>query len=59
MSNEQKLIDMMFTLAMVMREKHGMRHMTNEQLAEWIARNLSDCGFDTEPVGSSWGILKQ
>ena len=58
MSREQKLIDIMFQLAMVMREKKGMRHMTKEQLAEWIARNLDDCGFRTKPIGSSWGVLQ-
>ena len=58
MSNEQKLIDITFQLAMVMREKRGMRHMTKEQLAAWVARNLRDCGFDTQPLGSSWGVLK-
>ena len=58
MNNEQQLIDMMFTLGMIMRDKSGMRHMTREQLAKWIARNLRDCGFDTEPIGSSWGVLK-
>ena len=48
----------MFTLAMRVREEGGMRYHTKEQLAEWIARNLRDLGFDTQPMGSSWGVLK-
>ena len=59
MKNEQQLIDMMFTLAMMMRDKSGMRYMTKEQLAEWVARNLADCGYITEPMGSSHGVLKK
>lgn len=47
----QKLIDICFLCGLTsfsgsMQEK-----------AEWIARQLRLCGFDTKPVGASWGIL--
>ena len=54
--NDQKLIDITFEIALVAANYlHGK---TNEEIAEWVAKQLRDCGFDTEPRGASWGILK-
>jgi hypothetical protein len=32
---------------------------SNLEKAMWVARQLRDSGFDTHPVGMSWGILKE
>jgi hypothetical protein len=54
--NDQKLIDITFEIALVAANYlHGK---SNEEIAEWVAKQLRDCGFDTEPRGASWGILK-
>lgn len=28
-----------------------------DQIMEWVAHNLKECGFPTRSVGSSWGVL--
>lgn len=52
---EQKLVDIMFQVAMVAAEHlHGK---TDEEIAEWVRQQLDGCGFPTTPIGSSWGHL--
>ncbi len=56
---EQKLIDICFSIAITV--KNYQRHFevfTDEEMAEWTARELKNCGFPTTPVGSSWGKLQ-
>ena len=31
---------------------HQEKHM------EWVAKQLEGCGFETKPVGASWGVLQ-
>jgi hypothetical protein len=55
----QKLIDLCFELVIKVRPD-----MTKEvraeraERAEWVAKSLKECGFDTRPMGMSWGVLK-
>lgn len=61
-SSEQKLIDITFSVAMMMHDPKFRDHFANlarEQLAEWVASQLRGCGFDTFPCGASWGVLKR
>jgi hypothetical protein len=63
-NREQELIDIMFQIAQFSAiyhkadtkdayfEKHAA-HM------EWVAEQLRQCGFDTQPMGASWGVLKK
>jgi len=59
---EQKLVDIMFEIALLISdrsdEKHDLTKWSNEKKADWIADQLRKCGFDTYRCGSSWGILK-
>lgn len=55
-TNEQKLIDIMFEIAMV--SATHMKDKSNAEIAAWVSKQLGECGFKTEPCGSSWGILK-
>ena len=56
-SSKQELIDIMFQVAMVAAQHlHGK---SNEEIAEWVAKQLRDCGYDTFPCGASWGVLKE
>ncbi len=64
--NEQKLVDLCFQTALTLSTPGTDRHdqpydMTKwpiEKKAEWVAKQLRGCGFDTTPCGSLWGVLK-
>lgn len=57
-SNEQKLVDICFQLALTMRSNRKyFKKLTIEETAEWVARQLKECGFPTTPMGMSWGVL--
>lgn len=59
MNREQKLVDICFSIGMLMSDpQHDFVKMDNEQKAEYIARQLRSCGFDTYPCGALWGVLK-
>ena len=55
---EQKLVDICFEVALTIGENTTLRNLPKEKLAEWVARQLRLCGFDTEPQGSCWGVLR-
>lgn len=57
-SNEQKLINIMFQIGLTIHNSEWFQGKTNEEVAEWIASQLRECGFDTQPMGCSWGVLK-
>jgi len=54
---EQKLIDIMFETGLMIKDNPVLQRMSNEELATWIRKQLSECGFHTIPMGSSWGQL--
>lgn len=57
---EQKLIDICFQIGLAVHSNEWFfREKSSEQVAEWIATQLSECGFPTRPVGGSWGILEK
>lgn len=58
---EQKLIDIAFELVGVISDPKYAAHfepMTHEERMDWVAHQLRQCGFDTSPVGMSWGVLR-
>jgi hypothetical protein len=55
-SKEQELIDIIFQIALMCAER--MHDKSREEIAEWVAHQLRECGFDTQPLGASWGVLK-
>ena len=58
MNREQKLIDALFEIAMVIRFKpECFQDHDTESLARWIRRQLRGLGFYTAPLGCSWGVL--
>ena len=60
MSDMQKLVDVCFEIGIVISDpKYDFGKQTQEQRAEWIARQLRLTGFDTTPCGGSWGVLKK
>lgn len=67
MNREQKLIDIMFEIAQFSYQwdRSNTDEIANyynegrEKHMEWVAEQLRSCGFDTQPVGMSWGVLKK
>lgn len=56
-AREQKLVDIMFSVGLLLHQERSFRKMSTQEVAEWIARQLKLMGFDTTPVGCSWGVL--
>lgn len=59
---KQKLVDIMFQIALTIHDKRYKKDfdkMDNERVAEWVAEQLKNCGFETFQCGSSWGVLKK
>ena len=61
-SKEQQLVDICFQLIstswMEPKTRRKFVKMGHEKRMEWVAKQLRLCGFDTEPCGCSWGVLK-
>ena len=58
-NREQKLIDICFELVCVSTGNKILYKKSIPEKMKWVAQNLRSCGYDTHPVGSSWGKLKQ
>jgi len=56
--DKQKLVDIMYEIGLVIASDDFDKNKSNEEIAQWISRQLELCDFNTEPVGSSWGVLK-
>jgi hypothetical protein len=55
---EQKLVDIAFSMAFtVLGNKEYFAKMTHSEVADWVAKQLRECGFPTTPMGASWGVL--
>lgn len=54
-NREQKLVDMMFEIAILSAE-HMPGH-SNEYIANWVKCQLVKCGFSGHTMGSSWWVL--
>jgi hypothetical protein len=49
----------MFDVAFAVKgNARSFEKLNREEFAEWVAKQLRDCGFDTRPSGCSWGVLK-
>lgn len=57
-SKPQELIDFIFAMGLTIHNSQFFKNKTNEEVAIWIAEQLRQIGYDTEPIGSSWGFLK-
>lgn len=63
-TREQKLVDIMFQVAQTSathfapesEEKYYSGGKRDEHM-DWVAQQLSECGFHTKQMGSSWGVL--
>lgn len=59
-SNTQKLIDIAFEIALTMKKNRDwVEKSTDEDILKWVSKQLLDCGYQTVPLGASYGILKK
>jgi hypothetical protein len=59
-SNTQKLIDIAFEIALTMKQNiDWVEKSTDEDITQWVSKQLSECGYQTIPLGISYGILKK
>ena len=56
--SDQKLIDIMFEVGLMIHQ-YSETMGSREDVAKWIAAQLKLCGYDTQPMGASWGSLKK
>ncbi len=57
MSTEQKLINLMFEMVLAATNDPKFCKRPRGERMAWVANTLRDSGFDTHPIGSSWGVL--
>jgi hypothetical protein len=57
--DQQKLIDLCFELVLTATGDPIFCAKTVEEKAIWVVEKLRNGGFDTTPVGASWGVLKE
>ena len=55
----QKLIDICFEMVLTVKGSSFAKDMSRDDLANWVRENLKKMGFETEPIGLSWGVLKK
>ena len=56
-NREQNLIDLMFNMVLVATNDPIFCKRPRGERMAWVANNLRDLGFDTHPIGMSWGVL--
>lgn len=56
-ATQQELINIMFEIAIRMQQ--GDLHFSDrEACGAYVADQLRQCGYDTQPIGMSWAVLK-
>lgn len=56
-----KLIDITFQCVLTATDDrcYKIKNAKSDKIkAEWVAKQLRSCGFDTQPLGMCWGVLK-
>jgi hypothetical protein len=54
---KQKLINLMFEMVMVTTNDEVFCKRPRGERMAWVANNLRELGYDTHPIGMSWGVL--
>lgn len=57
MNKEQKLIDLLFEVVLASTNDPVFCKRPRGERMAWVANNLRTAGFDTHPIGCSWGVL--
>lgn len=53
----QKLINLMFQMVLVTTNDPVFCKRPRGERMAWVANNLRALGYDTHPIGSSWGTI--
>lgn len=57
--DKQNIINITFQIAFEINNNQAyFKDKSQEEVAEWVAEQLRKCGYDTVPMGLSWGVLK-
>lgn len=56
-SQQQKLIDLMFRMVIATTNDPVFCKRPRGERMAWVANNLRSMGYDTHPIGMSWGVL--
>jgi hypothetical protein len=54
---KQKLIDLMFSMVMATTSDEVFCKKPRGERMAWVANTLRGMGYDTHPIGMSWGAL--
>ena len=54
---KQKLINLMFKMVLVTTNDPVFCKRPRGERMAWVANNLRSMGYDTHPIGSSWGVI--
>lgn len=55
---ERQLVDLFFEVGLFLAlDSQLFEGKSTEEKAEWLRSQLSNAGFETIPMGSSWGYL--
>ena len=57
MEKQQKLIDLMFNMIIASTNDPVFCKKPRGERMDWVANNLRSMGYDTHPIGMSWGVL--
>ena len=57
MDKEQKLINLMFEMVLVTTNDPVFCKRPRGERMMWVADNLRSSGYDTHPIGMSWGVI--
>lgn len=56
---EQRLVDIMFQVAITCATDPWFKDKTQEEIAEWVRQMLKAMNINVIPVGASHGIIKK
>ena len=57
MEEKQELIDLMFRMILVVTDDPIFCARPRGEKIAWVANSLRHMGYDTHPMGMSWGVL--
>lgn len=57
-TKEQRLVDIMFEMVLRATDDEVFCKKSRDDRMKWVADKLRGCGFDTIPMGMSWGVLR-
>lgn len=55
--NEQKLIDLIFQMVLATTNDPVFCKRPRGERMAWVANTLREVGYDTHPIGMSWGVI--